>query len=114
MIPHEPRPGTLFVGKFVVALARNGAGYLAGVNRRGPIYTPDPLEAKRWPTRAAFEAFLELDDSGGLAGRDFKLLVGSDELRIGPKPKPPESPPPKPAPKKKRKKAGANAELPLA
>ena len=82
-LPHEPRAGTLLVGKFYVALSRDGAGFLKRLHSGGTVWTPDLRDALRFLDRKHFAAFSE-----ALATKRFKLIVCHQEIRVGPKPKP--------------------------
>jgi len=87
-LPHEPRAGTLLVGKFYVALSRDGAGFLKRLHSGGTVWTPDLRDALRFLDRKHFAAFSE-----ALATKRFKLIVCHQEIRVGPKPKVPKARP---------------------
>jgi heme exporter protein D len=106
----------LYVGKFLIALARNGAGFIETWSRaHGPTFTPDPRAARRFEDR---NDFLNIGAAGAFVwnSADFKLIACTDEIRIGPKAKPVVQTAPIPpgvSPKRTRKnKGGANAGQP--
>lgn len=103
-IPHEPRPGTLYVGRFWIALARNGAGFIAKMSGRNTVaWTPDPRHARRFDDRADFVTTAE---AFGIVAAGIKLIACTDEIRIGPKPKPDRGAPILGKPKRAKKKKG--------